>query len=62
VAINLGFIDRGIEAPYQILPDYTLPILGETGLSTILAGALGAAIVGVLTISSFLLLRHSKEN
>jgi len=61
VAINLGFIDRGIDSPYQLLPDYTLPILGQTGLSTILAGALGATIVGILTVSSVLLLRRSKE-
>ncbi|MGD2158399.1 MAG: energy-coupling factor ABC transporter permease [Anaerolineales bacterium] len=62
VAINLGFIDKEVNAPYQLLPDYTLPFLGETNLSTILAGALGAAIVGILAISSILILRHSKEN
>ena len=61
VATNLGFIDKGVDAPYQLLPDYTLPFLGETSLSTILAGALGAAIVGILAISSILILRHSKE-
>ena len=50
VAINLGFIDQGLDAPYQVLPDYTLPFLGETPVSTILAGAIGALLVGVLLI------------
>jgi cobalt/nickel transport system permease protein len=60
-AINLGFIDKGVNAPYQILSDYTLPFLGETSLSTILAGAIGAVIVGILVISSVLIMRHSRE-
>jgi cobalt/nickel transport system permease protein len=50
VAINAGFIDAGQAAPYEIVPDYTLPFLGETPLSTILAGALGVAVVLGLTI------------
>lgn len=45
VAIDMGFIDAGQAAPYSIIPDYTLPFLGETHLSTILAGAIGALIV-----------------
>ena len=50
VAINAGFISTGADAPYSILPDYTLPFLGETGLSTIFAGILGILIVGALMI------------
>ena len=45
VAIDMGFIDAGQSAPYEIIPDYTLPFLGETPLSTILAGVIGALIV-----------------
>lgn len=45
VAENLGFIETGLNAPYQILPDYTIPFLGETPLSTIVAGAVGALVV-----------------
>jgi cobalt/nickel transport system permease protein len=45
VAIDMGFIQAGRSAPYEIIPDYTLPFLGETPLSTILAGAIGALIV-----------------
>ncbi len=50
VAENLGFLGRGMDAPFQILPDYTIPFLGETALSTILAGALGALLLLGLTI------------
>ncbi|MEW6287695.1 MAG: energy-coupling factor ABC transporter permease [Chloroflexota bacterium] len=45
VATDLGFIEAGQAAPYEIIPNYTLPFLGETPLSTILAGAIGALIV-----------------
>ncbi len=51
VAQTLGFIELGTQASYQILPDYTLPFLGETGLSTILAGAVGALLVAVLAMA-----------
>ena len=45
VAENIGFLELGQSAPYQILPDYTSPFLGETALSTIVAGAVGALVV-----------------
>jgi len=45
VAEDMGFLHLGQSAPYQILPDYTIPFLGETALSTILAGAVGALVV-----------------
>ena len=48
VAIDMGFIDAGQSASYQIIPGYTLPFLGETPVSTILAGAIGMVIVGVI--------------
>jgi cobalt/nickel transport system permease protein len=50
VAENLNFLSVGQDAPYQILPDYTIPFLGETGISTILAGVVGAAVVAGLAI------------
>lgn len=31
--------------PYQLLPDYTIPFLGETAVSTIIAGMVGVLIV-----------------
>jgi cobalt/nickel transport system permease protein len=51
VAEDLGFLELGFDAPYQILPDYTIPILGETAISTILAGLVGAVVVlGLLVL------------
>lgn len=57
VAENLGFLDAAQPAPYQLFADYTLPFLGQTPLSTILAGALGALIVGLLVIAMVHFLR-----
>jgi cobalt/nickel transport system permease protein len=45
VATDLGFINRGQSAVYNILPDYTLPILGQTPLSIIMAGLIGMLVV-----------------
>jgi cobalt/nickel transport system permease protein len=45
VAEDMGFINAGQAAPFQLVPDYTLPFLGSTPLSTILAGALGVLVV-----------------
>ena len=50
VAINMGFIDAGLDASYQIIPDYTLPFLGETALSTIVAGVIGIFVVGAIVV------------
>ncbi|MDT8898041.1 energy-coupling factor ABC transporter permease [Thermanaerothrix sp. 4228-RoL] len=55
VAEDLGFITRATEPAFHLLPDYTLPALGEGALSTIIAGLIGAALVlgvawGVLSI------------
>jgi len=45
VASDLGFLNSSQSAPYETLPDYTLPILGSTSLSTILAGVVGVLVV-----------------
>ncbi len=45
VAEDMGFLELGQSAPYEVLPDYTIPFLGETALSTIVAGAVGALVV-----------------
>jgi len=50
VAINMGFIDAGLDASYQVIPDYTLPFLGETALSTIVAGVIGIFVVGAVVV------------
>jgi cobalt/nickel transport system permease protein len=51
VAAEIGFIEAGQSAPYEILPDYTIPVLGETALSTVFAG-----IVGILFVLGILFL------
>ncbi len=50
VAEDLGFLSAGQGPSYQLLPDYTIPLLGETSLSTILAGVVGAAVLMGLLI------------
>ena len=50
VAGDLGFLSKGVSAPYEILPDYTVPFLGNTPLSTILAGLVGSIVVGVIIV------------
>ncbi len=48
VATNLGFIEAAETAPFTLLPDYTIPGLGASPLSTILAGLVGVALVAVV--------------
>jgi cobalt/nickel transport system permease protein len=50
VAGDLGFLGKGASAPYQIIPDYTLPFLGNTPLSTIFAGMIGLVVVGAIIV------------
>lgn len=45
VAETTGFLGRAQDAPYTLLPDYTLPGVANASLSTILAGLLGALVV-----------------
>jgi cobalt/nickel transport system permease protein len=61
VAEDIGFIEAGAEPPYAILPDYTIPFLGESVLSTIVAGALGVLIVAALAVGLAYLLRRPKQ-
>ena len=48
VAEDVGFLTMAQDNPYNLLPDYTIPFLGETGLSTIVAGLVGIIIVGLI--------------
>lgn len=45
VAEDVGFLERGLPNMLGPLPDYTVPFLGETAISTIAAGLVGALIV-----------------
>lgn len=57
VAENQGFLERAMDAPYTIIPDYTVPFLGETPLSTIAAGMIGLLILFALMYGLALVLR-----
>ncbi len=61
VAEDLGFLGTSLNAPYQILPDYTIPFLGETAISTILAGIVGAGVLLGLLILIGRNLHKAKE-
>ena len=50
VAGDLGFLETGKAAPFQILPDYTVPFLGVTPASTIIAGVIGLIVVGAIIL------------
>jgi cobalt/nickel transport system permease protein len=56
VAEDQGFIDRAQEAPFNLLPDYTIPGL-EGGFSTILAGVVGLLIVFTLVYGITMMIR-----
>jgi cobalt/nickel transport system permease protein len=61
VAEDLGFINRGLDAPYSILPDYTIPWLSEGAASTVAAGAIGAVIVAVIAGGLIWLMRRNRS-
>jgi cobalt/nickel transport system permease protein len=62
VATDMGFINAGQSAPYQIIPDYSIPFLGETSLSTILAGVAGVLVVlGIAYITGRTLQKKSPD-
>jgi cobalt/nickel transport system permease protein len=61
VAGQNGFIDRALEAPFKLLPDYAIPSLGSGSLSTILAGAIGTLVVAAATFALVWLARRLKR-
>lgn len=46
VAEDTGFLETAQDAPYQIIPDYQVPLLEDEALSTIAAGIIGVLLVG----------------
>lgn len=50
VAEQRAFLDTAVDAPFSLLSDYTVPMLGETGGSTILAGLIGALLVAGIVV------------
>lgn len=62
VASNLGFLQQGTSAPYQVMPDYTVPVLGETALSTVASGTIGMVVVAVASIVIVMIIRRSSAS
>lgn len=63
VAQQQAFIDRAVDAPFAILPDYTTPFLGDGGFSTIVAGLVGVVLVAVfvIVVSRLIGKRHDQQ-
>ena len=60
VAESTGFLHTAQGAPYAILPDYTVPFLGTTSLSTIAAGIIGVLIVAGLVVLAARMMRKAQ--
>lgn len=60
VAEQTGFIGNAQDAPFELLPDYTTPGLGEGALSTIIAGLTGALVVGITAFLTARILRKGQ--
>ncbi len=51
VAEDHGFIEAAEDAPYEILPDYTVPFIENEALTTIVAGIIGALLVFAVALA-----------
>lgn len=61
VAADSGFIGQAQAVLFTILPDYTVPGLGDGPSSTIIAGLIGLAIVFMLTRGLGMLLARRRR-
>lgn len=50
VASDLGFLDSSRVPLFSLIPDYSIPVLGQTSLSTIMAGLTGVVVVLVVAL------------
>jgi len=62
VAKDAGFLHLSQSASYKLLSGYTIPFLGGTALSTVVAGIVGALVVLGLVVVIGGLLRRKKEH
>lgn len=62
VAEDQGFLDKGQDAPYEIVPDYVFPGIGNEQLATILSGILGTLVVFGLGYGLALVLRRRERD
>jgi drug/metabolite transporter (DMT)-like permease len=49
VALEAGFAEQGQEAAFELLPGYSVPLLDDPGVSLVVAGLLGAALLFAVT-------------
>jgi len=61
VAEENAFLGAAREAPFEVLPDYTVPLLGDSALSTIAAGLVGALLVAAVALATARLLRRERR-
>jgi hypothetical protein len=60
-AIDSGFAEQGQEAAYEILPGYSVPGLGDSALSLIVAGLVGVVLIfGAMWLLGRLLSRRAR--
>ena len=63
VAEQRGFLDRGQDPLYNVIPDYVFPGISNEAVATILAGVVGVVIVlGVVAALTYSRRRRSAEN
>ena len=61
VAIDAGFAQQGTDAGYELLPDYSVPFLGDSAASLIVAGLIGVALLfGAMWLLGRLLARRAR--
>ena len=61
VAEDQGFIEQARDAPYQVLPDYTIPGVSNERVSTVLAGLVGVVLVTAGTLVAARLLSRGRS-
>lgn len=57
VAEDKGFIEEARDAPYEVIPDYVFPWVGNEDVATILAGVVGVLLVAALVLAFGFILR-----
>jgi cobalt/nickel transport system permease protein len=62
VAEDQGFIETAQSAPYEILPDYTVPFISDQALTTIAAGVIGVLIVAGISFAVARVNRRTQES
>jgi hypothetical protein len=58
VAEDKGFVEDAQDAPYEVIPDYVFPGIGNEAMATILAGIVGTLVVFGLAYGLGVLLRR----